>query len=250
MTQKQLFSSPLFPGCCVLRSLLFLRSRLLGASNAEDPFYPGRSPWCVGGGVSVVSCAKIGVASKSVAESMVALVVNGGAVRRSGSDISHALSVRGGGGNLGRSGESLVRPGQSLGLPLGQGEDDLSSYIPGIGSDTIRLGEAKTRDPERVIFRADKGIAECVKLLEEKEVAAMVTTKDEPKWIALEEGWMKFIVDGAYDISNQCAGIGIVARNSEGKLIVGVDCQKIVQNLFMAEALALKEGLKLGADDT
>ncbi|OMO58741.1 hypothetical protein CCACVL1_25376 [Corchorus capsularis] len=41
-----------------------------------------------------------------------------------------------------------------------------------------------------------------------------VKNKEEPKWKAPEDGWINLNVDGAYDISNQNAGIGVVARNS------------------------------------
>ncbi|OMO88728.1 hypothetical protein COLO4_20104 [Corchorus olitorius] len=51
-------------------------------------------------------------------------------------------------------------------------------------------------------------------VMEEKEVAAVVKNKEEPKWKAPEDGWINLNVDGAYDISNQNAGIGVVARNS------------------------------------
>ncbi|OMO91020.1 hypothetical protein CCACVL1_07231 [Corchorus capsularis] len=70
----------------------------------------------------------------------------------------------------------------------------------------------------KAIALPSHGHCRMYEIMKEKEVAAIVKNKEEPKWKAPEDGWIKLNVDGAYDISNENDGIvvlelqGIVAR--------------------------------------
>ena len=65
-------------------------------------------------------------------------------------------------------------------------------------------------------------------------------------WQASEEGWLKINCDGSYVESGGCAGIGIVVRNDEGKMVHGI-CAKVKADCALVAELRkhwlLKKGL-------
>ncbi|OMO86963.1 hypothetical protein COLO4_20835 [Corchorus olitorius] len=100
-------------------------------------------------------------------------------------------------------------------------------------------------DPEAVIRRAAIAIAEGIQLWEDNQQEQL-----KRRWIINgkkpDAGWVKFNVDGAFDVNSGAAGFGILARDDDGRLIDGIGRTIDTQNAFLAEAMALKEGLKLG----
>ena len=56
--------------------------------------------------------------------------------------------------------------------------------------------------------------------------------QDKEKWKALEEGWLKMNCGGAFDPIDKMAGVGVVIRNCEGRIMDGKIADSMLQVHF------------------
>ena len=68
------------------------------------------------------------------------------------------------------------------------------------------------------------------------------------EWKPLEEGWMKVNCDGACNPKTGKVVVGIIAKNKERKVMAGLGNVIYTEESELAEALAIKNGVKLAAD--
>lgn len=75
-----------------------------------------------------------------------------------------------------------------------------------------------------------------------------IVQKAEVKWQAPDPGWTKVNVDGSFVIDSGAAGVGVVARNSSGKVLFSAWRTLLrCANAAKAEAKACVEGIRLAA---
>ena len=72
--------------------------------------------------------------------------------------------------------------------------------------------------------------------------------KVEENWKAPGEGWYKINCDGGFKKESDEAGIGVVVRNAEGKLVDGYSGTVKADNVLVVEAKAVKRGVKLAIE--
>ena len=82
--------------------------------------------------------------------------------------------------------------------------------------------------------------------MDEKAIKDVV--KVEENWKAPEEGWYKINCDGGFKKESDEAGIGVVMRNAEGKLVDGYYGKVKADSVLVVEAKAVKRGVKLAIE--
>ena len=68
------------------------------------------------------------------------------------------------------------------------------------------------------------------------------------KWNAPEVGWVKIISDGAFESNKMEAGNGVIAKDSEGKIVGGVNRKFIVVCAAQIEAMAIRDAVNLAIE--
>ena len=113
----------------------------------------------------------------------------------------------------------------------------------------------KRRNPEsiRSIRKIRAVIEDLMKIESEKDANKVKNGESinviEEEWKRPREGWLKVNCDGAFDNGNEVrgkdAGIGVVIRDENGRVVTGVAKKVIVNSSIEAEAAALGEGVML-----
>ena len=68
------------------------------------------------------------------------------------------------------------------------------------------------------------------------------------QWQSLEDDWIKINCDAAYIVNNKMAAYGVVARNREGRVLAGKSQWLEMDEAEIAEAIAIKQGIKLAVE--
>lgn len=71
----------------------------------------------------------------------------------------------------------------------------------------------------------------------------------DPLWVSPGQGVVKVNCDAAWDPSSGLGGIGVVARDNEGRLLGGFHCSESAHSSVFLEAKALFFGIKLTLDN-
>lgn len=68
-------------------------------------------------------------------------------------------------------------------------------------------------------------------------------------WNRLEERLIKVNCGWAFESNSRIVGIGVIARNSDGVIMNGINRKKMTANAFMAKAMDFKDGVKLAIEE-
>ncbi|OMO66427.1 hypothetical protein COLO4_30555 [Corchorus olitorius] len=105
------------------------------------------------------------------------------------------------------------------------------------------IHEKRTPNHVQVIHSSQRAIAEIENVLLTEEKSAQAKSSCPEKWEAPEPGWVKINCDGAQDSRTRNAGLGIVMRDSQSRIVGGFHREIKAKSPLIAEAMAIKEGL-------
>ncbi|OMO72479.1 hypothetical protein COLO4_27602 [Corchorus olitorius] len=102
-------------------------------------------------------------------------------------------------------------------------------------------------DPGGTVYRIQRAVFEFVNLENKQQSSSIQTDTLEMQklWQKPPDDWLKINSDGSFCPKSKAAGIGIVVRDSIGRVLDAISAKVKASDVLTVEALALREAVKL-----